>query len=62
MAPDDDTYCWGTAIEVVEVLVERVAVELDGDDLLGGRVCNTQCLLETFEYTLAILVGVLKKS
>ena len=53
------TYSRGTAIEIVQVLVERVAIQLDSDDLFCGGVGDAKCFLQTFQHALAVLERVL---
>lgn len=52
-------YSWGTSVKIEDILVKGIAVELDGHNLLGRRISNAQRLLEAFQDSLAILMGVL---
>ena len=46
-------------VEVVQVPVQCITIKLDGDDFLDCRVRNAQCLLQTLQNALAVLMRVL---
>ena len=58
-AQSNTAYRGSATIEVEEILVERITLELDGDDFFDGGVRNPQCLLQTLEDALAVLVRIL---
>ena len=50
------THRFGTAVEIKQILVECVAVQLYGNDFLGRRVRDPECLLQALENALAVAV------
>ena len=57
--PNECTHGGRPAIKVVQILVERVTVNLNSDDFLRRRVRDAERFLEAFEHAFAILVWVL---
>ena len=53
------TYSWCAAVEVIEILIEGIAIELDGNNLLCCRVRDPEGFLEAFQYALAVLQRIL---
>lgn len=49
-------------VEVVQILVECVTVQLDGHDLFGHSVRDTESLLEALENTFTILMRILRRA
>ena len=57
-----ETYIRSAAVEVEDVLVERVRVQLRLDHVFRGRVGDADALLQALKHALAVLVRVLKSS
>ena len=55
---DRSTYGGCPTIRVIQILIERVTVYLNGDDFLRRRMRDAERFLEVFECTFAILVWV----
>lgn len=54
------THSLNAMLKVVEVLIECIAVKLDAGELVDGRGGDTERLLQTLEYALAISVRLLR--
>jgi hypothetical protein len=57
-----NTYSLNTLLVIVNVLIERIDVELHARDFVDTRARNPQRLLETLEHTLAVSVRCLTAS
>ena len=47
-------------IKVVEILIKGIAIQLNGHNFFNGRIRYPKGLLEAFQDTLTVLVGILR--
>lgn len=55
------TYGWSTAVEIIQIMIQCIAVQLYSDNLLNCSSSYPKRLLQALQNPLAVLVGILYK-